>query len=200
MMEKNAMEQIALQNRVTITLDRRLIDMIIQYQGFNRQNYINWNKPSSMAFGIEEKLYEILDETNEMVETAKLDLLNIFTIEEALLLFVCLSNQSLHEGYWDKPGRDIQLLIDCNKDELNEFYDGDIPMSTVNSILNKAESLTRSECNALVKSANRMRFMSKDEILKFSTTDIAHHFGTIVDDDYDASVPEKWYEIELLND
>ena len=79
----SALEQIDVQNRVTVTLDRRLIDIIIQYQGFNRQNYINWNKPSSMAFGIEEKLYEILDEVNEMVETAKRDLLDIFTIEEA---------------------------------------------------------------------------------------------------------------------
>ena len=45
-----------------------------------------------------------------------------------------------------------------------------------------------------------MKFMSKGEILKFSRTDIAHHFGTIVGDDYDALVPEKWYEIELLGD
>jgi hypothetical protein len=174
--------------------------MIIHYQGFNRQNYIDWNHPSSLGYGIEEKLYEILDEVNEMVETAKRDLLDIFTIEEAILLFVCLSNQSLHEGYWDKPGREIPLLIECNKDKLNKFYGDDIQISTVNSILNKTKNLTRSECNGLVIAANRMRFMSKGEILKFSTTDIAHHFGTIVDDDYDASVPEKWYEIELLND
>lgn len=179
-------------DRVTITLDRKLIDKIIAFNCLNRQTYIDWTKTSDLVFGIEERLYDILHDAHEMVETAKRELESYFTDDEALLLFVCLSDEELGWEYWDKPERDVRNLIQNKIDRLHKFYDDEIPMDVVRRVFQKATYLTSSRCNALIKMSHDMRHMTKSDTLRFSTNDIAHCFRTS-----GSLTAEKWYEIEI---
>ena len=180
------------EQRVTVMLDSQLIDKIIAFNCLNRQTYIDWTKTSDLVFGIEERLYDILHDAHEMVETAKRELEGNFTDDEALLLFVCLSDEELGWEYWDKPERDIRNLIRNNEGRLHKFYDGEIPMDTVRRVCLKAAYLTPSQCNALIKMSHDMRHMIRGDTLRFSTNDIAHYFRTS-----GSLTAEKWYEMNI---
>ncbi|EPZ53080.1 hypothetical protein [Alicyclobacillus acidoterrestris] len=186
------MGQTQTEQRVTVTLDRQLIDKIIAFNCFNRQTYIEWEKPLDLICGLEEKLYMILQDTNEIIETAKRELEGYFTDDEATLLFVCLSDMSLGWHDWTKPERDIPNLIERKKNRLVQFYHGAIPIDTVKRVCQKAAYLTPTQCHALIKISHDMRHMTKGDTLRFSNNDIAHYFRT-------SGFPgdEKWYEIEI---
>lgn len=177
---------------ITVTLDSELVDKIIAFKSFNRQTYLDFNKLSSLAFGIEEKLHEILHDLRLLVETAKSELEGYFTVDEALMLFVCFLDERLGSSEWRKPGRDIKILLHQNRERLEDFYGGLIPLDTLQRVQQKVEGLTPSQCNALVSMTYDLKSMTQGNTLRFSTEDIGKCFRT-----HYTPTAEEWYEVQI---
>ena len=129
---------------ITVSLDKRLVDQIVDFKGYNRQTYLDFSKESDLKFGVEEKLYTILRYASDFIETAKREVEGFFTVDEALLIFVCLADEDIRLDFGE-PGRELMLLIYHKREILKEFYNSTLPMDIIGKISKKSKFLTSSQ-------------------------------------------------------
>lgn len=177
---------------ISIYLDKQLIEQIVAFKGFNRQTYLDFNMESDLKFGVGEKLYAILRYANNFIEMAKREVEGLFTVDEALLLFISLSGEDIRLDS-KKPGIELMGLVFYNRERLHEFYQSKLPIETIKQISKKVETLTSPQLMGLKAMAVELRHKSSGKFLRFNSKDIGRYFRTAVGSD----LTERWYEIRV---